>query len=55
MIEYPIRKIHNISRPGEPPRPNDEVEVETPNGYMREIDPVTRKATDKPKRFVVVR
>jgi hypothetical protein len=53
VIQYPIKQIHNISRPGEDPAPGDVIEIETTGGYIMQVDPKTRKNTDTPKRFTV--
>lgn len=53
MVNYPIKQIHNITRPGQEPQDGDEIEIETTGGYVMQIDPRTRESTNTPKRFKV--
>lgn len=52
MVQYPLKAIHNVTRPGEEPRTGDVVEVECVGGFVREVDPITRKCRETRKQFV---
>lgn len=52
-MNIPIKTVHNISRPGEAPREDDIIEVETVGGFVEEVDPTTRKTTGQRKQFVI--
>lgn len=52
-VQYEIKQVHNISRPGEPPCAGDTVEIECVGGFIKQVDPVTRTATAENKRFVL--
>jgi hypothetical protein len=51
MFRTPVKGMHNVSRPGQPPAVGDVVEMETPGGFLMEVDPRTRTATAVRQRF----
>jgi hypothetical protein len=53
-VNYPLRGIVNVSRPGQPPRKGDTVEVETVSGFVRRVNPATRECEDARQQFVVM-
>jgi hypothetical protein len=53
-MEYTIKSVRNVSRPGQAPVSGDVIEIETPTGFLPEVDPVTRQATGAPKQFRMV-
>lgn len=53
MVEYAIKQVHNISRPGHEATTGDTVEIECVGGYVPQVDPLTMTATTEHQRFVI--
>lgn len=51
MIRADIKAIHNVSRPGEVPTTGDLIQLECVGGFVRRVDPVTRKVTAERQTF----
>lgn len=54
-MEWKVKELHNVTRPGEPAALGDEVEIELFGGFVLEVDPLTRNTIDRHKRFRITR
>jgi hypothetical protein len=52
-MNFPLKKVHNITRPGQEPKAGDTIEIETSSGHLMEIDPKTKQPTKTRKQFKV--